>query len=409
MKNAKHYLLIPVLILLLSYQCVAQIYHIDSPSRIVLSLTESPANGMTVTWRTTGENNNSFADIAVAGDWINFAENAQRIIASSEKVLLDNNQAVFSHSVVFKELKPSTLYAYRVGSASGLSEWNQFRTASDKHESFSFIYLGDPQNEIKEYVSRIFRAAYKETPDAAFWVIAGDLTTEPTLDSLWDEFFYAAGFIPSSTPIMPVPGNHEYRKNPKVKNDSKEKRITPMWRPHFTLPENGVKGLEETSYYFDYQGARFIMLNGTENIEDQIEWLDELLSRTKSKWKIVIVHQPVYSTGKDRDNPEYREKLTSVYDKHSVDLVLQGHDHTYGRTYKVKGNKVVSSNEQGTVYAVSVSGPKAYELNPKFKELMVKTGGNVQLFQTITISGNKLDYKSYTVTGKLFDSFELIK
>lgn len=411
MKNGKLFLPSLLLLSIISFDCYAQIYQPDAPARIILNFTESPSTGMAVTWRTVGENTDSFAEIALAGDGIKFSETAAKVNAEGEKVLLDNGEAAYSHSVIFKNLQPSKLYAYRVGSSAGMSEWNQFSTASASAEPFSFIYLGDPQNEIKEYVSRIFREAYKEDPDASFWIFAGDLTTEPTLDSLWDELFYAAGFIPGSTPFMPVPGNHEYRKNPnpKAESSAKGKRITPLWRPHFTLPENGLKGLEETSYYFDYQDARFIMLNGTDNIEGQTAWLDDVLSHTKSKWKIVTVHQPVYSTGKDRDNSAYREKLLPIYDKYSVDLVLQGHDHTYGRTFKLRNNTVVGDNEPGTVYAVSVSGPKAYELNPKFKELMAKTGENIQLFQTISIDGNKLEYKSFTVTGKLFDSFELKK
>jgi len=40
---------------------------------------------------------------------------------------------------------------------------------------------------------------------------------------------------------------------------------------------------------------------------------------------------------------------------------------------------------------------------------MAKTGGNVQLFQTISINGGKLNYESHTATGELYDSFELKK
>ncbi|MFA7229450.1 MAG: metallophosphoesterase, partial [Melioribacteraceae bacterium] len=253
--------------------------------------------------------------------------------------------------------------------------------------------------------------AYKTVPGASFWILAGDLTTEPTLDSLWAELFYAGGFIPRGTPFMPVPGNHEYRKNPKMdsKQDSKKKSITPLWQPHFTLPENGIPSLKETSYFFDYQDVRFIMLNGTEDFTGQIPWLEKVLSENKCKWTVVTMHQPVYSMGKGRDNKEIRESLVPVYDKYHVDLVLQGHDHTYGRTFKLRNNEIVDNKENGTIYVVSVSGPKAYELNPLYAKLMAKTGEKTQLFQEISIDGGHLIYKSYTVTGKLFDSFELRK
>ena len=38
-----------------------------------------------------------------------------------------------------------------------------------------------------------------------------------------------------------------------------------------------------------------------------------------------------------------------------------------------------------------------------------KAGENKQLFQVISVDGNKLSYKSYTAIGDLFDSFDLIK
>jgi hypothetical protein len=61
------------------------------------------------------------------------------------------------------------------------------------------------------------------------------------------------------------------------------------------------------------------------------------------------------------------------------------------------------------VYVVTVSGPKMYEVNSRYANLMVKMGGNVQLFQVISVDGNKLTYQSFTVADSLYDSFELVK
>jgi hypothetical protein len=40
---------------------------------------------------------------------------------------------------------------------------------------------------------------------------------------------------------------------------------------------------------------------------------------------------------------------------------------------------------------------------------MDRTGENIQLFQVISISGTVLSYKSITVTGEVFDAFDLVK
>jgi len=74
-------------------------------------------------------------------------------------------------------------------------------------------------------------------------------------------------------------------------------------------------------------------------------------------------------------------------------------------SHRLNNGSIAKANEKGTVYVVSVSGPKAYALNPKYRDLTEKTGEQVQLFQVLSIDGGRLSYKSYTVTGRLFDSF----
>jgi hypothetical protein len=88
---------------------------------------------------------------------------------------------------------------------------------------------------------------------------------------------------------------------------------------------------------------------------------------------------------------------------------LTSHDHTYARSYRIKNGSVVNGNEAGTVYVLSVSGPKMYELGKNYVDLMAKTGENHQLFQVIEVNGNKLSFKAYTADGSIFDSFELLK
>ena len=66
----------------------------------------------------------------------------------------------------------------------------------------------------------------------------------------------------------------------------------------------------------------------------------------------------------------------------------------------------------GTVYVVSVSGGKMYKVKPGWEDyeaLRDRVGNNKQLFQVISVDGNKLSYISYTATGELFDAFDLIK
>ncbi|WP_221030884.1 fibronectin type III domain-containing protein [Actomonas aquatica] len=196
-----------------------------------------------------------------------------------------------------------------------------------------------------------------------------------------------------------------------------ERRISEHWRPQFSFPEQAVPaGLEETCYYIDYQGARIIALNSNEKQEEQVAWLEQVLSNNPQRWTIVTFHHPIFSPAKNRDNPKLRELWKPVFDAHKVDLVLTGHDHTYARTGDVSAtvgihNLPAGYNQAydpaiGTVYVVSVSGPKMYEIT---QEAFVRSAEDTQLYQIISVDGQTLSFEARTATGRLYDRFELIK
>ncbi|MDZ7640040.1 MAG: fibronectin type III domain-containing protein [Bryobacterales bacterium] len=225
------------------------------PDRIMLGWTADPATTMSVNWRTSLDVSKPRAEIAEAGDGPDFSKQAKDVEAESQTLKTDINEAAF-HTARFTGLKPDTLYAYRVGDGRNWSEWNQFRTASAAPDPLTFIYVGDAQNDIYAYWSRVIRQAYSTAPDARFILHAGDLVNNRDRDNQWGEWFYGAGWINSKVALFPVPGNHEYGSGP-----SGDREVSAHWRPQFALPENGPAGLEETSFYMDIQGVRMIGLN----------------------------------------------------------------------------------------------------------------------------------------------------
>jgi len=152
-------------------------------------------------------------------------------------------------------------------------------------------------------------------------------------------------------------------------------------------------------------------------IDEQMEWLETVLKNNPHKWTIAFFHHPLYSATTKRDYPERRKRWKPLFDKYGVDLALQGHDHTYARGSEslYEKNLLTGTNIKdatGTVYVVSVSGPKQYDIKPSWNQYEAtrhKAGADKQLFQVISIDGNKLSYRSYTAIGDLFDSFDLIK
>lgn len=386
-----------------------------TPDRVIANLTVDPAHSFAVNWRTDQQVDKGVVEVALATDGPEFLlREVRKINAVSQKFENQNrNEPLVKatyHSAVIRNLQPNTTYVYRVGN--GLedngywSEWFQFTTArTDMEEPFSFIYFGDAQNNVKSLWSRVIRNSYRQFPEVDFMLHAGDLINDRDANLEWGEWFHAGSFIHATVPSIMTPGNHEYR----------DGVLSSLWRPQFTLPENGpIEELKETCYAIDYQDMKLISIDAEgfdESLEaraSQVKWLDSVLQSNTKKWTTITMHYPIYSTAKGRDNKELREAFKPLMDKYGVDLVLQGHDHTYARGYvKNEGKGLTVVKDAGTIYAVSVSGPKMYESQDR--EWMVRRGEYTQLFQIITVSENSIKYGAYTPIGTLYDAFELVK
>jgi hypothetical protein len=374
------------------------------PSRVVLTWRDDPARTQAVTWRTDALVEEAFAEVAEASANPGFAALARRSPARTTAVPVPTGTAYY-HEARFTALRPNTLYAYRVGDGSTWSEWFHFRTASMEPAQFSFIYLGDAQNDIRSMWSRTIRSAFVDAPRARFIVHAGDLVNVGESDDQWGEWFGAGSWLNAMVPQLPAVGNHEYGR---LERDA-PRQLAPLWRHQFALPEDGPDGLSETVYAIDYQGVRLIVLNSAEEsrLADQAAWLEGRLKENKNRWTIVAFHHPVFSLAPDRDNPALRAAWKPLFDKYDVDLVLQGHDHTYGRGENLREG-AQRRDDVGTVYVVSVSGPKMYEV-AKDRTWATRTGANLQLYQVVTVSPQSLRFEARTVTGQLFDAFEIVK
>ncbi|NSL86891.1 metallophosphoesterase family protein [Chitinophaga sp. Mgbs1] len=371
------------------------------PDRVILNITKDPSTMAAITWRsnTTAP---AYVEYAIADAHPEFTAKAVRVTAKTD-ALQHNTLQVQYHSITLTGLQPDTLYAYRAGSENGWSEWFQFRTAAAGGK-LSFIYLGDAQTGIRPFWSRVIRKAYSRLPEAQLIIHAGDLVNRANNDDEWGQWFEAGGYIHSSVPSLVTPGNHEYT------HDDGLPHLSVFWKKQFTLPEGntGHDALEGTVFYTDIQGVRFISLNtmmmeeatSTALLTAQQQWLEDALSKNPHPWTVVTMHHPVFSTKKGRYNEKVRTWCKPLFDKYKVDIVLQGHDHAYGR-----GMQRIAP--YGTMYVVSVSGSKMYEHEQM--EWADIVAGHQQLYHLVTIDRKQLVFSSYLATGELFDTFTLEK
>ncbi len=390
------------------------------PDRIVLTPGADPSREMAVAWRTDMAQGVTEAELAVLVPAPNFGSRATRITGLSTATTSENGPARY-HQARFTGLTPDTAYAYRLKGAAGWSEWHQFRTAAASESPFRFLYLGDTQNSILTIGSLAIRRALLHAGNPALMLHAGDLVAsrdDMVHDDEWGEWMAAGGWALASIPQIPAAGNHEYVDL--VLPDGKEsRRLGPHWPLSFTLPANGAAGAEATSYFVDYQGVRFIVLDGTSaldlgTLDAQTRWLDARLGESPARWKIVIFHQPIYTCARPNDTPVLKKAWVPVFDKHKVDLVLQGHDHCYSRLTSAQGREAgraarANGAAQGPVYLVSVGGAKMYGLNNRSMIQPDRVAEDTSLFQVVDVSADRLSLRAHLNTGVLYDGFDLVR
>lgn len=407
------------------------------PDRVTVTLPGPPSESFAVNWRTEAGIERPIARIARAVDAPRFDRQAREVRADTEIVDLERTrldgvahdlafplnigQAHF-HSVEFTGLEPDTLYVYQVCGPKGYcSEWFQTRTAAapDAGETVRFIYLGDAQNGLLSHFSRVVRAGFSAAPRADFILHAGDLVDHASRDLEWAQWFKAVGFIHGMVPAVAVAGNHEYDKLD-IDGELKRAVLSIMWRPQFRLPvaSDLPEVLHETVYTLQYNDDLDVFVLNTQAgmMETQAEWLDRALARSTATWQIVAMHHPVFSTAQERDNLERREAVLPILRKHGVDLVLQGHDHTYSRGIDTDQPRIETDDQgAGTVFITSVSGAKMYRVKPERWDqysddaVLQRAAENTQFYQLIELDGARLKYRSHTATGELYDAFQLVR
>jgi predicted phosphodiesterase len=75
----------------------------------------------------------------------------------------------------------------------------------------------------------------------------------------------------------------------------------------------------------------------------QTQWLRDALQGSDGGWQIAVSHQPAFSCSKHGSTPGVVREWVPLFEKNGVDLVLNGHDHSYQRfvsegvTYVVTG------------------------------------------------------------------------
>ena len=269
-----------------------------------------------------------------------------------------------------------------------------------QRDTLSFLLLGDIHNSL---TNDQMVALSERHSDIQFWAQMGDWMERPYL--YYEQMMYQSllGTRFDSLPIIAIPGNHEYLKGV-------VKTLPEHWKTIFPNPQNGPARFVGTTYYVDFPHLRLIAIDtdGLHRMSDYTQvafWLKKTLREAGDKFTIVMMHHPVYSTAKGRQNPLMW--LTFYDAMREADVVFSGHDHNYARRteyYKERFWK----KEEPTIFIGTNASTKKYPVKENNKYEASLFGEPV--YEHIFVTPNTLHISTYTIhSGERIDNVEIIR
>jgi hypothetical protein len=280
-------------------------------------------------------------------------------------------------------LKEDTAYSYRVGAEGAWSPTYSFKT-QDFEGDFDFLFFGDPQIGSSGDVAKdgagwedTLNVALAANPDTELLVSGGDQVESANTETQWNAFLAPDKL--RQYPWAATIGNHDvggraYEQHFWTPNTD---RSAPFYNGSATTRSGG-------DYWYLYKDVLFIDLNSNAyaNGSDaaHIGYVTDVVKKhgADAKYTVLVYHHSIYSPAShanDGDNQLRRQDFPTAFSKLGVDLVLQGHDHSYSRSYAIKNGKKAHEDEQpgaanvasgpgGVIYvtANSASGSKYYDL-----------------------------------------------
>lgn len=307
------------------------------------------------------------------------------------------------HEVRIEGLEPETQYFYRTVTTDDAgrsieSRVSTFSTAVRKETPFAFAIISDTQTNA-DIAHRVATHAWAQRP--SFLLHPGDLVETGTNDSHWTQHFFPSLHpLISRVPFYSVLGNHEQNAS--------------NYYEYVSLPN------PEYYYEFRYGNAHFFMVDTNRNVDpesEQYQWLDKALAESDATWKFVCHHHPPYSSDENdygdlwQTNQSERgdlraRQLSKLYDQHGVDIVWNGHIHSYERTWPVRDSKAVAA-EDGPIYMIVGGGGGSLETPGPSRPFFQNQVRRAHHYVMVHINGETLELRSYDLEDRLFDTVQL--
>jgi len=291
-------------------------------------------------------------------------------IDSTTRLISAREEYYTVHKVIATGLSHSANYQYTVVGDGFISIPKNFRTGGDAY--FSFIAVGDPQIGTPYQTpsvalgvwQSVLDAAMAKVPYAAFMLSVGDqLHTnswpydahQGVIDGVFarSQEMYDILLTPQqfhSLPFVPVPGNHEAgsrNANGHLWHLNHALHNPPAHASYTVANTHRVWGnTVHMDYYMRWGNTVIIVMDYSTHYRplygSRLNWLEDTLNRNAdASWRIVTFHLPPYSAFRPPDS-DFKQNIIRYwipqFQRLGIDLVLNGHCHSYSRSYNMYDN-----------------------------------------------------------------------
>ncbi len=291
-----------------------------------------------------------------------------------------DNTITTEHIVTLTGLTANTLYYYNIGSSTQILQGdanNYFKTMPSvgSTQKFRFLAMGDMGvNSSAQANVRNAWLTFNGSNYTDGWLLLGDNAYTNGTDAEYQSNFYNIyqGSMTRNHVLWPSVGNHDY-----ANSSARQADHAIPYYDMFSLPKNGEAGgvasNNEAFYSFDYGNIHFVSLDsygwetGNSRLYDtlgpQAVWLKQDLAANTQRWTLVYFHHPPYTKGSHDSDTEtelinMRQKIVPILERYHVDLVLNGHSHSYERSYLINGHYGNESSFSVANHALSTSSAK---------------------------------------------------
>ncbi len=199
-------------------------------------------------------------------------------------------------------------------------------------------------------------------------------------------------------------------------------------------------GLTDQYYSFDYQNVHFTVMSDyvpDEVGSEQYAFVQNDLAKAAADpnidWIVIVHHSQKYAATKNYNIPDENEWniiYHPIFEQYNVDLVLQGHQHNYQRTYPIKynddspANPLITdrntdtyTNPEGQIYlTVGTGGAGLHKLNGNQAPYTVFAQDEEHGFLNVDVTPNNggttlvgTFYSNDDGTGQMTDQFTITK